>query len=62
MMPPAACPFLPWLQIKVALCQLAVSSDKAANLATARTAIEEAAAAGVCVMQHGGPAPANSPA
>lgn len=34
------------LQVKVALCQLAVSTDKAANLDTARAAINDAASAG----------------
>ena len=34
------------LQIKVALCQLSVGADKQANLATARSAIDEAAGAG----------------
>jgi hypothetical protein len=34
------------LQIKVALCQLRVGADKDANLATARSAINEAATAG----------------
>lgn len=34
------------LQIKVALCQLAVTADKAANHRTAEAAVAEAAAAG----------------
>ena len=38
--------FRPDPQIKVALCQLAVTDDKQCNIATARSAIDEAAGAG----------------
>lgn len=45
--PPPTCPTHNFhYQIKVALCQLAVSDDKQRNLATARSAIDEAAGAG----------------
>jgi omega-amidase len=44
--PPAAPAPVPAAPVRVALCQLAVSADKAANQEAARSAVRDAAAAG----------------
>jgi omega-amidase len=44
--PPRPPPPVPALPVSVALCQLAVSADKAANIAAATRAVADAAAAG----------------